>query len=679
MPTLKPGTIVEGRLQVQSLIATGGFGSVYKVRHLLMNKTLALKALHPVIKSDTTILRLKRESVAISKLDHANIVHCTDFGMIDGTVPFIVMEYVKGQTLSESLKGRPPLSVDEALNIFIPICEALAYAHDQGVIHRDIKPGNIMLSIDEKDPSRVVPKIVDFGIAKLTFGEDAGGLTLTRTGDVFGTPLYMSPEQCAGASVDHRADIYSLGCVLFETLTGTPPITGNTPLEAMMRHSSGEIPSLKEASLGKEFPKALEYIIAKMLAKDMRQRYQNCYEVANDLRLVLQGDEASVRTAAMPARALEAAGPARRIEWLVVALIGIAALATGIACGIAVQPFLIHTPSISMGRDPFSSPNLDTTPIKSEEVVATEFFRDHQQPNVFHFPKKRSMGKLSWVIPPDHQHLIQAIGDVTVPPNSKLELIPSDTLLITPSYWNGFHPTDLWGLYLRSIAPDGSDAEADFSDGQVAVAWQQRNLGMLELKDMALHERAYKLLNSMPKLTSLTLQKVEVVDDSDPTKADQLSTMQVADLHILRQLDTLRLSDIHGSVTPILRQLPNSHLRRLALWDCESNEEDINTIAKISSLEALEIMSAVPTDKQLEQFSHLPKLKKLCILGQDQPLKQNFRFPVLTDLFVIKPKEELKSLRDEYKKHLVVPSRFDWQTNFKVDGDQPSQWFGQLP
>ncbi|HEY9719248.1 MAG TPA: protein kinase, partial [Trichormus sp.] len=110
MPTLKPGTIVEGRLEVQSLIASGGFGSVYRVRHVLMHKTLALKTLHPVVKSDTTILRLKRESVAVAKLDHPNIVHATDFGLIDGTIPFIVMEYVDGKTLSEYMKGRPPLS-----------------------------------------------------------------------------------------------------------------------------------------------------------------------------------------------------------------------------------------------------------------------------------------------------------------------------------------------------------------------------------------------------------------------------------------------------------------------------------------------------------------------------------------------------------------------------------------
>ncbi|HEY9717703.1 MAG TPA: serine/threonine-protein kinase, partial [Trichormus sp.] len=200
MPTLRPGAIVDGRLEIQSLIATGGFGSVYKVRHLMLNKTLALKTLHPVTKTDTTVLRLKRESIAVAKLDHPNIVHAMDFGLIDGAIPFILMEYVEGLTLSESLKGRPPLPVDEAMKMFIPLCEALAYAHDQGVIHRDIKPANIMLSLDERDQSRLIPKIVDFGIAKLTFGEDAVGMTLTRTGDVFGTPLYMSPEQCAGTS-----------------------------------------------------------------------------------------------------------------------------------------------------------------------------------------------------------------------------------------------------------------------------------------------------------------------------------------------------------------------------------------------------------------------------------------------------------------------------------------------
>jgi hypothetical protein len=560
--------------------------------------------------------------------------------------------------------------------MFVPISEALAYAHDQGVIHRDIKPGNIMLSVDEKDQSRIIPKIVDFGIAKLTFGEDAVGLTLTRTGDVFGTPLYMSPEQCAGTSVDHRSDIYSLGCVLFETLTGTPPINGNTALETMMRHASGDVPSLKEASLGKEFPIALEFIVAKMLAKDVRLRYQNCYEVANDLRLILQGDAASIRASAMPTKLPESSASARHVELLVVVLIAIAALVVGIGCGIAVQPALMHNPAPTIA-DSYAGPNFDTPAAKHDDAVANNFFRDSKEPSVFHFPKKPhpNLGFVYWASE-GKIHNAPAQGDVTIPLHSKIEFVPDYPMLSAPSYWGCLHPTDLWGLYLTNVpVAEAANNETDFADAELAAAWQQRNLGMLELKAMALHERAFKLIDNMPNLKTLTLQQVEIVSESDAMQADQLNGKQIAALSKLRQLDTLRLCAIHGSLAPVLQQLRNGHLRRLAIWDCDVTEDDIDAIAKLSSLESLEVLSMAPIEKQLERFSHLPKLKRLCILGLGRPIKQNYKFAVLTDFLLFATPGTVD--KTEVKKHFAVPSSFNRSTQFTVDEQHPD-WFNQM-
>lgn len=680
LPTLKPGTIIDERLEVQSLIASGGFGSVYKVRHLMMNKMLALKTLHPIAKSDTTVLRLKRESVAISKLDHPNIVHATDFGLIDGSIPFIVMEYVEGLTLSESLKGRPPLGIEEALEMFIPVCEALAYAHDQGVIHRDIKPGNIMLSIDEKDRSRLVPKIVDFGIAKLTFGEDAVGLTLTRTGDVFGTPLYMSPEQCAGTSVDHRTDIYSLGCVLFETLTGTPPVTGNSPLETMMRHASGQTPSLKEASLGKEFPAALEFIVAKMLAKDARQRYESCYEVANDLRLVLHGDSASVRTTAMPARAPDTGVAGRGMDRLVAILTNVAALAIGIGSGIAIQPLLVHNNPLAKVSDPFVTLDLDKPATSNESPApATAFFHNDKQPNIFHFPKKPTLGKVLW----DHRkhtHQTSAMGDVAIPPNSNVSLIAGYNLMTSPAYWGCFHPNDLWGLYLTHVTifdtEHGTEGEIDAADAAVAAAWQQRELHVLELKTMALHQRAFKLIGSMPNLTNLILNKVELISAQNVMEANAIPTEQIAALPNLPQLDTFCLYEAKGSLTPILNELRKGHLRRLAVLSTDGTQEDIDLVAKLSSVESLEMLT-VPSSKQLERFSHMPKLKRLCIRADEDQIKRGsiYKFPGLEKLWLFASKAKSKILKEEYKKLMVLPSGFDWERDCGVGEDQQTAWF----
>jgi len=683
MPVLKPGSIVDGRLEVQSLIASGGFGSVYKVRHLMMNKILALKTLHPVIKSDTTILRLKRESVAVSKLDHPNIVHATDFGLIDGTIPFIVMEYVEGQTLSESLKGRPPLPVEEALNLFIPLCEALAYAHDQGVIHRDIKPGNIMLSIDEKDSSRVVPKIVDFGIAKLTFGEDAVGLTLTRTGEIFGTPLYMSPEQCAGTSVDHRADIYSLGCVLFEALTGAPPVSGNSPLETMMRHASGEILSLKEASLGKEFPPDLELILAKMLAKDVRQRYQSCYEVANDLRLILRGDAAGVRTISTPGRLGESGASRQRLEPYAVALTGaIAVLAIGIACGIAIQPLLFHSNSVPAEQDPAITPTVNPNPLKintgdNEIQPYTGFFHNDEKPDLYHFPTNLSLGKLTWA---NSKGKVQTIAkdNVTIPLDRKLELTASDNLMCSPTYWGGFRPTDLWGLHLTHVTVLDTEHETDDADAAIAAAWQQRNLHLLELNVMAISERAFKLIGNMNKLSCLWLMKLEIVSDSDPMKATQVTAAQIAALPNLGQLETLRLQNVKGPLTPLLHELRTTHLRRLSIWNCDNfSLEDLDAISQISSLETLEVLAELPSDRQVAAYSHLPRLRRLCILGLTEHSEHLpvVKLPRLEMLHVFAQEKDAKEMEAEYRKLIVPSSTFNWTKDLRVNENHPDHWF----
>jgi serine/threonine protein kinase len=678
-PVLQPGTIVEGRLEVQSLIASGGFGSVHKVRHLLMNKTLALKTLHPIVSSATTILRLQRESVAVAKLNHPNIVHAMDFGLIDGTIPYIVMEYVEGQTLAAALKGQPPMPVDEALKLFIPICEAMAYAHDQGIIHRDIKPGNIMLSLDERDSSRVIPKIVDFGIAKLTFGEDAAGLALTRTGEIFGTPLYMSPEQCAGTSVDHRADIYALGCVLFETLTGAPPISGNTALETMMRHTTGVVPSLKEASLGKEFPAALEFVVAKMLAKEPRQRYQNCYNAANDLRMILQGDAAGVSATAAPGESQNGAAQAPlHLDRIAVTIVGLVILVVGIIGGIAIQPLVIHTSPKTWPRDPFATSNQAKSVIMGLASSALGFFHSDEKPDVFQFPEQPSLGTLYWLESDNLVHK-EAQHAVTFPPNCKIELVASDALMSSPPYWGGFRPTDLWGLHLKTVTFLDSDHALDDHDAAVAAAWQQRKLNLLELADMVISERAFKLIGSMGSITHLSLVKVRIASNANDANILPLTTRQVAALPNLHQIISLRLTNLSGSLAPILHELRAGQIRHLVIWNCDVAPEDLDQIAQMPTLETLMVLTNISCDKQLAAYSHLPKLRRLCFSA---PCKQAehpslFKFPRLEKLALFDPTVNRKAMEEKYRKQIIPSATFNWDKDLGVSKDLLDSWFEQ--
>ncbi|MBC7997380.1 MAG: serine/threonine protein kinase, partial [Leptolyngbya sp.] len=280
--------ILGGRYRILSVLGKGGMGIVLRVEQIFIGKEFALKTIDKNLLSEVTIRRFKQEAKATFAVSHPNIISVNDFGLLDDETPFMVMEIVSGKTLSTRLKETTSLPIEDAIPIFIQVCFGLAHAHESGIVHRDIKPSNIMLPDPTQTPAGTV-KILDFGIAKFT--QDGGeSQALTKTGEIFGSPLYMSPEQCSGSNVDHRSDVYSLGCVLFETLTGTPPFIGETALSTMMKHQSAPIPTLKEASLGGEFPKDLERMMQAMLAKNPNERYQNLGVTAHDLSSIINSE-----------------------------------------------------------------------------------------------------------------------------------------------------------------------------------------------------------------------------------------------------------------------------------------------------------------------------------------------------------------------------------------------------
>jgi len=288
------GQIVGAKYKVIAMLGRGGMGVVYRVQQIFIGKDYALKTLDKCNISDLSMRRFQLEAKAASLLDHPNLVQVHDFGLLDDGQPFLIMDWVDGITIADRLRQSGPFSVDDAARIFAQVCLGLNYAHDQGVVHRDIKPSNIMLVNATTPGDEGSIKVLDFGIAKLMM-EDMQALT--RTGEIFGSPFYMSPEQCSGSKLDHRSDIYSLGCVLFEALTGAPPHMGANPLTTMVLHQNQPALSLKEASLGKQFPPALEQIVSKMLRKSPDDRYQNLGLVAHDLSAVFKG-QAVARTSA---------------------------------------------------------------------------------------------------------------------------------------------------------------------------------------------------------------------------------------------------------------------------------------------------------------------------------------------------------------------------------------------
>jgi serine/threonine protein kinase len=277
------GTVIGGVFKIDSLIGEGGMGIVYLAQHLSLNRLYALKVLSPSIVSEQSWLRFKAEAKTLAALNHPGLVRVYDLGIQENTVPYYSMDYLEGETLEDLLVRKGPQELEYAISIFIAVLDALAYAHRNNVVHRDIKPANIFICRNQEI------KILDFGISKLVGARNSQrNQELTAIGEVFGSPYYMSPEQCRGEQIDFRSDIYSVGCTLFEALTGYVPFESGNSLEIAMLHEEGKIPQLSDVC-DIAFPASLDVVIAKCLAKMPQDRYQSAKEMAIDLTRIKEG------------------------------------------------------------------------------------------------------------------------------------------------------------------------------------------------------------------------------------------------------------------------------------------------------------------------------------------------------------------------------------------------------
>ena len=263
--------LYSNRYQVTHLIARGGMAMVYRAQDTLLNRAVALKILYPELSEDPLFVeRFRREAQAAANLSHPNIVPVFDWGEDRGTY-FIVMELIEGTSLADMLRGSATISASRSAQIVSQVAAALGYAHRSGVVHRDVKPGNILITRDGQ------VKVTDFGIAQAVSSEDH----LAEAGSVMGTATYFSPEQASGAAVDGRSDVYALGVVLYEMLVGRPPFIGDTPVDVSSQHVNAAVPSMGQFS--ESVPKDLEAIVMEALSKSPENRYQSADELRADL------------------------------------------------------------------------------------------------------------------------------------------------------------------------------------------------------------------------------------------------------------------------------------------------------------------------------------------------------------------------------------------------------------
>jgi serine/threonine protein kinase len=284
----QPGDIVGGSYQIISQLGRGAMGLVFKAKHVTMDVEYALKVLTTEQLNANAVMRFQNEAQAIAKLNHQNIIAIYNFGLHDGRLPFYVMDLLYGDNLLDKLDAHGPMPVEVALPIFIEVCAGLSYAHRKGILHRDVKPANFVM-LDTPDVRGAHVKVVDFGLVKFAEELKPDIQKLTAIGEVCGSPSYMSPEQSSSQKIDPRSDIYSLGCSLFQALTGKVPFMGRNASETMIMHHETAAPTLASKGGGKVYSEDLERLIAKMLAKAPMDRYQNMDSVAQDLSNIMHG------------------------------------------------------------------------------------------------------------------------------------------------------------------------------------------------------------------------------------------------------------------------------------------------------------------------------------------------------------------------------------------------------
>lgn len=319
------GKTLNDHFEIISLIGEGGMSHVYKASDILLKKVVAVKMLRPhLLQHPNAIRRLQQEARATSHLDHPNTVGIRHFDMTPEGAPYLVMDYVNGRSLAEIMAKEEKFEPERAIRIFVQIAAALAHAHAKGIIHRDLKANNVLLM--NAGESADVVKIVDFGIAKLIAPENPNSTSnVTMTGEIFGSPLAMSPEQCRGEKADARSDIYSFGCLMYEMLTGKPVFSASNSLEILFKQLHDMPDSFKVANPSAKIPPRLEAITFKALQKELKQRYQSMEALLDDL-LVL--DKTSTMDVAV-ARLKLAAQNTKRIKRGLVAV----AIATALAAG----------------------------------------------------------------------------------------------------------------------------------------------------------------------------------------------------------------------------------------------------------------------------------------------------------------------------------------------------------
>ncbi|MDP3508758.1 MAG: serine/threonine-protein kinase [Candidatus Melainabacteria bacterium] len=576
--------IIDQRYQIVTTIGQGGMGKVYLVVDLEKNKQLALKTLERDLADQAAWGRFEREARNASRLNHPNIARVYDFGKLDNAVPYIVMELVSGQTLHERIRLKGPLSEEEALTIFLAMAAALQHAHQMNILHRDIKPANIIV-VTNQVGKIVDAKLIDFGLAKC-FSDDEFAQSLTATGELIGSPFYMSPEHWNSEALGPGSDIYSLGITLFESLTGKVPFSGENAYATAVSHNTAEIPHLANFATTLIDDSDWQTILSKMLAKSINERYTSTAQFAHDLHCIANGESVNQELGHFAPE--EPIGSSLLNQmWLLVACSALFLLLTGVFSSIFFVPHKpVKRPQSNLGQ-------FDRLPNSSdrEVLIAPEFSveRNHKQ-HIFHFPADTRLGSIA-IGKGDTD--IPAIGNIKVAANERVLFRPDEKFLARPELFKIFGPDDLTSLCIQS-------SPSLTKDGELNNIKHLTRLENLILRDCNLTEKSIDTLNCLTHLNCLGLVHTGITGDG------------LAKLKRLRELNSLIANHVTNASAFLQKLKGKSRLRELTLKSTGLVNEDLSAISQIRNLKELYIArNPAITKRGLAYLSKCKKLKKL--------------------------------------------------------------------
>jgi len=623
--SLAPGTTIGGCYQLIEMVGKGGMGVVYKARHRALDRTLALKFLAPSMVSRESWQLFQQEAKLNATLSHPSLCQIYDLGIHANALPFYAMDFIDGQTLEEVIMGTGPLSVGATLEIFIKVAEGLSYAHRRNVVHRDIKPANIMIADTTGDTTEI--KLLDFGIAEL--GEKQGREGGQEAKKIIGSAAYMSPEQFAGRTTDARSDIYSLGCTIYETLTGALPFDSEDFDTLDRQHSTAEPPLLSDTT-NIAYPQELEAVIKKCLHKSRDRRYQNASELAIDLQRILSHKD--LQFARAEQESLQQAQRTKSDHLPSARIVLVAVLAVALIVLIALQitesthSFLskqnlplpsAQNPKTQNNPNPQESKLFDQEALQDissdprlqnlREIKENEFFVSSKPSSskiptrTFRFP---NAGIPMVLIAKTAKGLtaIKCTGTVEVT-SEYLELLPSSTY-DADQLIRGFRPQDITGLDLTRCIASETNLLRD--------SLTRFKLKSLRLSKAQCTSTNFKLLQNMAPNSYLEL-KGEV--------GSQEAMPMGAKLPAIPNVDTLALTNLSLPLQDIMSTPTKMPFSTLLVTSCPLTKKETLLISQWPNLRVFQMHTLKRDGSFLEPLLNSSRLKTLTITDSELDLR----------------------------------------------------------